>query len=179
VKTEIPPVVKSESLPVVKTEANRSTIRKISEVKGLKTTSLTFVDINSSGVDTVDVLIEVDESDGKKAAPVGGSVVAPANRANCAGIVSEKDALSLRKKVLGMGSNEEMMAAIVKEVKAKCYTTESLQTLSYVFVNDQLRYRLFEESFPFIYDPANYASLERLLNSEEYISRFKALIKTN
>jgi hypothetical protein len=178
-KAELPAVVKPEPEGAVKAEAKLSGIRKISEVKGLKTTSLIFVDMNGPIVDTVDVLIEVGESDGKQTS-TGGTVMAPpANRANCGGIASEKDALSLRKKVLGMGDDEEMMAAIIKEVKAKCYTTARLQTVSYVFVNDKMRYRLYEESYPYIYDPANYAALERLLNSDEYISKFRTLIKTN
>jgi hypothetical protein len=178
-KAELPAIVKPEPAAAIKAEAKLSGIRKISEVKGWKTTSLIFVDMNGPIVDTVDVLIEVEESDSKQTS-TGGAVTAPnANRANCGSIASEKDALSLRKKVLGMGDDEEMFAAIIKDVKTKCYTTERLQTLSYVFVNDKMRYRLYEESYPYIYDPANYAALERLLNSDEYISKFRTLIKTN
>jgi hypothetical protein len=192
VKSELPAVVKNETPPVkaqslpelkpvdTKQAGSVSMIRKISEVRGTKITELLFVDMNGTVSDTVDVVIEINEAETKVPASGGNAATAATtNRINCTDIATEKDAMSLRRKVLGMGGDEEMMAAILKEVKAKCYTTESLQNLSYVFVNDGLRYRLFEESYPYIYDPANYGTLERLLYNEEYISRFRKLIKIN
>lgn len=190
-RAELPSAVKAQppantqTLPQLKTAdakpaGSRSMIRKISEVRGIKTTELLFVDVNGALTDTVDVVIEGIEAETKTPASGGNvAVIVAGNRGNCANVATEKEVLALRKKVLGMGSDEEMMAAILKELKARCYTTEGLQNLSYVFVNDSMRCRLFEESFPYIYDPANYGSLERLLNNEEYISRFRKLIKTN
>jgi hypothetical protein len=193
VKNETPPVVKAETEPpAVKTEvaaqskpldeksANRSAIRKISEVRSVKRTELVFLDINGSVTDTVDVIIEDLTTDTKAAVQSGGTPSGGLpNRANCSGVVTDKEALSLRKKILTKANDEEVISAIMKEVKVKCFTTESLQSLSYVFVSDAMRYRLFEEAYPYIYDPANYGNLERLLNTEEYLVRFRALIKTN
>ncbi len=206
-KAEIPPVVQAEppaavrsetttiaktELPAEKTEVaaqskpldekftNRSVIRKISEVRSVKRTELVFLDINGSVTDTVDVIIEDLTTDTKAAVQSGGTPSGGLpNRANCSAVATDKETLSLRKKILTKANDEEVIAAIMKEVKVKCFTTESLQSLSYVFVSDSLRYRLFEEAYPYIYDPANYANLERLLNTEEYLVRFRALIKTN
>jgi hypothetical protein len=91
---------------------------------------------------------------------------------NCTSVATDKDAMALRKKVLALGEDEAMLDAIVKEIKARCYTTEHLRTMSYVFVSDGLRYRLFEACYPHIFDPGQYPTLE-------YITRFRSLTKTN
>jgi hypothetical protein len=42
-----------------------------------------------------------------------------------------------------------------------------------VFINDEGRYALFEKAYPLVFDPANYFRLEKLFNSDEYMSRFR------
>jgi hypothetical protein len=91
----------------------------------------------------------------------------------------EKDVLAIRKKMLLLTDDAAMVGVVIKEVKSKCFTTDQLQNLSYVFVNDKGRYQLFDEAFPFIFDPANYQRLEKLFNSDEYTNKFRALIKSN
>ncbi|HSF45485.1 MAG TPA: hypothetical protein VLA58_05720, partial [Chitinophagaceae bacterium] len=154
-------------------------IRKISEVRSWKSTELIFIDTYGNVSDTVTVIIDTDiPEEPKKEIPV---VVAPAplpNRQDCKEMATEKDMLALRKKVLRLKTEEEMLELSLRDIKARCYSVDMLQNTSYVFVSDRMRYSLFESAFPHIYDPANYSRLERLLTSEEYINRFRELIKT-
>jgi hypothetical protein len=153
-------------------------IRKISEIKSWKTTELIFIDTYGTVSDTITVIIENDEVEEPKTEPV---VAAPAplpNRQDCKDMASEKDMLNLRKKVLRLKTEEEMLELTLKDIKSKCYSVDMLQNTSYVFVSDRMRYSLFESALPYIYDPANYSRLERLLTSEEYINRFRELIKS-
>ncbi len=188
VKTE--PQQKTESLPELKTETTKAVdkpvpesknmIRKISEIKLSRSTELIYLDVTGSVTDTIVVVIDDPEADVKQdLAAAGKAVAVPVNRADCNKMATEKDMLAVRKKVLTQGGEEEMFSTIMKDIKAKCYTVDLLQNLSYAFVDDKMRYRLFEEAYPHIYDPANYGGLERLLNSDEYIARFRTLIKNN
>lgn len=155
-------------------------IRKISEVKGWKTTELIYVDAADGVTDTIMVLI--DDSPAVDAGAAGKPVVsetAMVNRTDCKSMADEKDMMNLRKKVLRQQNEEEMLSLTMKDVKLRCYTVEMLQNMSYVFVTERMRYRLYEEAYPFIFDPANYPRLERLLSTEEYIGKFRALIKSN
>lgn len=93
-------------------------------------------------------------------------------------MASEKDMLSLRKKVLRQKTEEDMLSLTLKDIRSKCYSVDMLQSTSYVFVSDKMRYSLLEQAYPFVYDPANYSKLERLLTTDEYINRFRDLIKS-
>ncbi len=98
-------------------------------------------------------------------------------RVDCKRMATEKDMVAMRKKMIMMADEDAMIAAAVRDIKTRCYSTERLQNLSYVFTTDKSRYKLFDAAYPYVYDPANYGLLERLLNDTYYIDRFKALIK--
>jgi hypothetical protein len=94
-------------------------------------------------------------------------------------MASEKDMVAMRKKMIMMSDEDEMISLALKDFKARCYSTERIQNLSYVFTTDKGRYKLFDAAFPYVYDPANYSQLERLLNEDYYIKRFHALVNKN
>jgi hypothetical protein len=154
-------------------------VRKISEIRSWKTTELIFIDTYGSISDTITVIIENElvEEPKKELAAVTAPAPLP-NRLDCKDMASEKDMLNLRKKVLRLKTEEEMLELTLKDIRSKCYSVDMLQNTSYVFVSDRMRYSLFESALPYIFDPANYSKLERLLTSEEYINRFRELIKT-
>lgn len=183
----IPPQVKPDSVVTAKTETRPAEqknvyplyrqIRKISEIRSWKTTELIFIDVAGSVTDTITVIID----DGVAEEPKQQVSAAPAplpNRQDCKEMVSEKDMLNLRKKVLRQKTEEDMLAMTLKDIKSKCYNVDMLQSASYVFVSDKMRYSLLEQAYPFVYDPANYTKLERLLTTDEYINRFRDLIKS-
>ncbi len=171
--------VKSESKtadPKNVYQLNRQ-IRKISEIRSWKTTELIFIDTYGSVTDTITVIIDdvVQEEPGQQ---VTTAKAPPSNRTDCKEMASEKDMLNLRKKVLRQKTEEEMLELTLKDIKSKCYSVDMLQSTSYVFVSDKMRYSLFEGAYAYIYDPSSYSKLERLLSTEEYINRFRDLIKS-
>jgi hypothetical protein len=127
--------------------------------------------------DTITVII--DDVVPEEPKPQASSAPAPpSNRTDCKEMATEKDMLNLRKRVLRQKTEEDMLELTMKDIRSKCYSVDMLQNTSYVFVSDKMRYNLFEQAYPLIYDPANYAKLERLLTSEEYVNRFRDLIKS-
>jgi hypothetical protein len=152
-------------------------IRKISETRSWKSTELIFIDVVGSVTDTITVIIDDGVAEEPKQEVTAAPGLAP-NRQDCKEIATEKDMLNLRKKVLRQKTEEEMLNLTMKDIRSKCYSVDMLQSTSYVFVSDKMRYSLLEQAYPFVYDPANYSKLERILTTEEYISRFRDLIKS-
>jgi hypothetical protein len=151
---------------------------KISELKTWTGYQLTYIDRSGGTPDTIQVIIDdapVEAAPTKTEPTVLSSAKLP--RTDCKVMAREKDALNLRKKMLTIAKEEEMVETAMKELRSKCYTVEQLQNLSYVFVTDHGRLMLFEQAYPYIFDPANFHRLEKLLNNEEYLNKFKALIK--
>ena len=188
------PVKKAEPVvtePIVKKEqkveqpqakpAEKYVAQKVVKINELKTWTgyqLTYIDHSGGGPDTIQVIIDdaqVEESPAKSEPAVLSSAKLP--RTDCKVMAREKDVLNLRKKMLTITREEEMVETAMKELRGKCYTVEQLQNLSYVFITDQGRLMLFEQAYPYIFDPANFHRLEKLLNNEEYLNKFKALIK--
>ncbi len=100
-------------------------------------------------------------------------------RTDCRRMATEKDMVAMRKKMIMMADEDEMIALALKDFKARCYSAERIQNLSYVFTTDKGRYKLFDAAFPYVYDPSNFEQLERLLNDDYYIKRFRALVNKN
>jgi hypothetical protein len=166
----------AQSKPADKYVAQK--VVKISELKTWTGYQLTYIDQSSATPDTIKVIIDdapVEAAPAKTEPAVLSSAKLP--RTDCKVMAREKDVLNLRKKMLTIVKEEEMVETAMKELRVKCYTVEQLQNLSYVFITDQGRLMLFEQAYPYIFDPANFHRLEKLLNNEEYLNKFKALIK--
>jgi hypothetical protein len=101
----------------------------------------------------------------------------PPNRSNCARMASDKDVAAMKKKIVGIRDEDDMVSAALKDFKQRCYTTEQVKTISYVFNREEGKYKLIDAAYPYIYDPSNYGDLELLLKDKYFIHRFKALIQ--
>jgi hypothetical protein len=99
------------------------------------------------------------------------------NRANCVRMAAEKDLGAVRKKMVGIRDEDEMVAVALKDFKARCYTTEQVKAICFVFTRDEGRYKLIDAAYPYVYDPARFGDLESLLSDKYFIHRFKALIR--
>ena len=184
-KKEPAPLVLKDSQQV-KTKSTKTNqkyvaqkVVKISELKTWSGYQLVYIDNSGSIPDTIHVTLDdgiVDSAAVKVSEASPKEVKAKTPRTNCKTMAREKDVLNLRKKMLSLGSDAEKVDAVVKEAKTNCYTVEQIQNLSYVFINDEGRYALFEKAYPLVFDPANYFRLEKLFNSDEYMSRFRNLI---
>ncbi len=100
-----------------------------------------------------------------------------ANRSNCARMASDKDVAAMKKKIVGIRDEDDMVSAALKDFKQRCYTTEQVKTISYVFNREEGKYKLIDAAYPYIYDPSNYGELELILKDKYFIHRFKALIQ--
>ena len=98
-------------------------------------------------------------------------------RAACSKLSSEKDVSALRRRMVGLKDEDDMISLALKDFKQKCYTSDQVKTISFVFVREEGRYKLLDAAYPYVYDPDNYVVLESLLNEPYFIYRFKALIR--
>ena len=98
-------------------------------------------------------------------------------RAACSKLAVEKDVTGLRRKMVGLKDEDDMVAVALKDFKQKCFTTEQVKNVSFVFVRDEGRYKLLDAAYPYVYDPDNFTALESLLSDPYFVHRFRALIK--
>jgi hypothetical protein len=97
-------------------------------------------------------------------------------RLSCSKTALEKDVTGLRRRMVGLKDEDDMVALALKDFKLKCYTTEQVKHVSFVFVRDEGRYKLLDAAYPYVYDPDNFTSLESLLSDPYFIHRFRALV---
>jgi hypothetical protein len=98
-------------------------------------------------------------------------------RAACRQTASDKELAGLKKRMVPLKDEDDMVALALKDFKQKCYTTEQVRNISFVFVRDEGRYKLLDAAYAYVYDPDNFVSLESLLSDPYFIHRFKALLK--
>jgi hypothetical protein len=98
-------------------------------------------------------------------------------RAACSKLAVEKDVTGLRRRMVGLKDEDDMVAVALKDFKQKCFTTEQVKNVSFVFVRDEGRYKLLDAAYPYVYDPDSFTALESLLSDPYFIHRFRALIK--
>jgi hypothetical protein len=98
-------------------------------------------------------------------------------RSNCARMAAEKDLQALRRKMVNIPDEDDMVSAALKDAKLRCYTTAQVKALSVVFTRQEGKYKLIDAVYPYVYDPSNYGELEPLLTDKYFIHRFRALVQ--
>lgn len=96
--------------------------------------------------------------------------------AGCTNLANEKDFLRLRKRMAGEHDNFKMTEVARRAFRQKCYTTEQIRNLSFLFLDDEGRYQFFDTAYPYVYDSNSFYTLESLLTDSYYIKRFKAML---
>lgn len=99
------------------------------------------------------------------------------NNSDCKNTATDADIDKLRVKLLSQNNLDEKIATTKKLLKSKCFTVKQLKAISELFAEDESKYQLFETAYPFTLDTYNYSDLEDLLKSDDYRSKFKAMIK--
>ena len=100
-----------------------------------------------------------------------------ATNPNCKAVATDDDLLKLRKKIITRHDEDEMVMIALKEFKTKCYSTEKIRSLSYIFLTEKGKYSLLDAAYPYVYDPGNFRQLNGLFTDTYYINRFQALIR--
>lgn len=95
---------------------------------------------------------------------------------DCKGFASDADFLKLRKRMAAENNDDDMLNAAKRLFKTKCFTTEQIKNLSYLFLNDEGKYKFFDAAYAYTSDSDQYGTLQSQLRDEYYINRFKAMI---
>ncbi|UEG51266.1 DUF4476 domain-containing protein [Ferruginibacter lapsinanis] len=95
---------------------------------------------------------------------------------NCKAIATDEDFLKLRKKMAAADSEDDMVVAAKKIFKTKCFSTEQVKNLSFLFLKDDGKYQFFDAVYPYVTDQSAFETLQNQLKEEYYINRFKVMI---
>ncbi len=96
---------------------------------------------------------------------------------DCRQLANEVDFLKIRKKMGSQKTDDDMVSVAKKMFSQKCYSTEQIKSLSSLFLKDEGKYKLFDASYPHVYDSQQFKQLEFLLTDQYIISRFRAMIR--
>jgi hypothetical protein len=100
-----------------------------------------------------------------------------APREKCKELASDGDFLKLRKNMAAKNDDEGMLDEARKYFKTKCFTTEQVKNLSFLFLNDEGKYKFFDAAYNYTSDREKFSSLQLELKEEYYINRFKAMLR--
>ena len=105
------------------------------------------------------------------------SVSTKTTNSDCKDLASNNDFLKIRKRMAAEKDNDAMVFAAKRFFKTKCFSTEQIRNLSFLFLSDEGRYMFFDAAYPYTSDTERYPTLVSQLSDEYYINRFKALIQ--
>ncbi|MEO8820396.1 MAG: DUF4476 domain-containing protein [Ginsengibacter sp.] len=96
---------------------------------------------------------------------------------DCKAFADNEDFLRLRKKMAAENSKEEMIKVAKRFFRSKCYSTEQIKNLSYLFLTDEGKYMFFDAAYAFTSDSDQYSILISQLKDDYYRNRLKAMIR--
>ena len=73
-------------------------------------------------------------------------------------------------------SNDGMVQVAKKVFRTKCFSTEQIRNLSFLFLTDEGKYMFFDAAYAFTSDSDQYQLLKSQLKDDYYIKRFDAMI---
>lgn len=127
-------------------------------------------------VDNTDSDAKENDSNRDKMVVLPKVVQSSAVNSDCKSFADNSDFLKLRKKMASASSEDAMMKLATKALHAKCFSTEQIKNLSFLFLTNEGKYRFFDEAYPFTSDSDSYFTLQSQLTDSYYINRFKAMI---
>jgi len=104
-------------------------------------------------------------------------VTASKVNSDCKAFASNEDFLKLRKKMAAENNMDDMLKTARKYFRSKCFSTEQIKDLSYLFLTNEGKYKFFDAAYPYTSDSDQYEILESQLTDEYYLTRFKAMIR--
>lgn len=97
---------------------------------------------------------------------------------DCEHLANEDDFQKVRRKMASRSDGQSMYRAAEKYFsKETCYTTAQIQSLAYLFMTDEYRYKFLEMAYAHVYDSGKFSSLVNTLTSDYYRGRFKAMVR--
>jgi Domain of unknown function (DUF4476) len=95
---------------------------------------------------------------------------------DCKAFASNEDFLKLRKRMASENSDDNMIKMARKVLHSRCFSTEQIKNLSFLFLTNEGKYRFFDSAYPFASDSDQYYTLQSQLTDSYYLNRFKAMI---
>ena len=95
---------------------------------------------------------------------------------DCKAFADNEDFLKLRKKMASESSEDNMIKIAKKAFHSRCFSTEQIKNLSFLFLTNEGKYKFFDEAYAFVSDSNQYITLQSQLTDSYYINRFKAMI---
>ena len=95
---------------------------------------------------------------------------------DCKAFADDEDFLKLRKKMASENSDDNMIKVAKKAFHSKCFSTEQIKNLSFLFLTNEGKYMFFDAAYAFASDSNQYLTLQSQLTDSYYINRFKAMI---
>ncbi len=104
-------------------------------------------------------------------------ITSSTTNSDCKAFADNNDFLKLRKRMASESSDENMIKVAKKYFKSKCFSTEQIKNLSFLFLTNQGKYEFFDAAFAFASDSEKYYTLESQLTDTYYLNRFKAMVQ--
>ncbi len=95
----------------------------------------------------------------------------------CPVIAEESDFFKLRKLMAAAEGDDNMITEARSYFKIKCFSTQHIKNLGLLFLTDAARLNFFTAAYDFVSDKEKFSQLQSELKEEEYVSRFKALLR--
>ncbi len=89
---------------------------------------------------------------------------------------NEKDVKGLKKKILGIVSDQDIIEAVIKAMGERCYNCRQLAELSWMFTDEQVRLKLFQRAYARVSDPEKFSDLESTLVQDSTIAAFRNIM---
>lgn len=96
---------------------------------------------------------------------------------DCKDFATNDDFFKLRKKMAAESDMDNMLKIAKKYFKLKCYSTEQIKDLSFLFLTDEGKYKFFDAAYAFTSDSDQYQILQSQFTDPYYLNRFKAMIR--
>lgn len=111
------------------------------------------------------------------AAEDSASQIAMGN-SDCRQLASEDFFQKMRRKMASRSDDESMFRIAQKYFSGgTCFSTQQIQSLTFLFMTDEYKYKFLELAYPHAYDSNHFPSLIKTLGSDYYRGRFKAMVR--
>ena len=95
---------------------------------------------------------------------------------NCPAIAQENDFFKLRKNMAAAEGDDNMIKEARYYFKAKCFTTEQIRNLGFLFLDEDSKYKFFDLAYSHVTDKGKFNVLQNELKEEKNINRFIAML---
>ena len=96
---------------------------------------------------------------------------------DCKSFAVDSDVDKLRIKMLAETEVENRIGTAKKIFRTKCFTTAQVKGLTELFRSDEGIYKFLEAAYPFVSDTSNFKSLVTLLADDNYVKRFRTMVR--